>query len=117
KIAEMKRLLRPHADPAEWHLHTYEIRGSEARKRLGITASIREIDAALAEIARTLADPKLSVWLSATVFPVVDKKAHRTSPNEVRDHTLTASLVALTDLSTRQGITPSFVLEAQLLSH
>jgi hypothetical protein len=119
KLAETKLRLRPSLPPSSWPLHLLEIRDTRWRKRAGVTLSIGEINAIVRDLAAFLGNYKEKRFISATIFPPFDLRHINSDKPElaIRDSTLTAALLSITEYLTRQGFDLEVVLEAQTDSH
>jgi hypothetical protein len=116
-LTEAKRILRPNDDPSGWCWHTWEIRNTRWRKANNVRLQIGEIDVVVRSVIESLSEGLDKRLLSAIVCPPIRALMHNDGRNktlsDVRDQTLTAGLIGLTELCTRNGLRPNFTIESQ----
>lgn len=109
-----KERVRRDSDPNSWIFHTADLRSSRWRKRNGVALDIVELNNEMRRLASEIGAHDRDVFLYVgaalnTVSPTIAGKSNKLS--FVRDHLLMASFIVLTDDLTKQGASPSFVLE------
>lgn len=116
-LTEAKKTLRPDDDPKSWYWHTWEIRNTRWRRANNVRLQIGEIDAVIRSVVESLSGGLDKRLLSAIVCPPLNFIKYNRSKNkilsDVRDQTLTAGIIGLTELCTRNGLKPNFTIESQ----
>lgn len=115
-LERFKGSVRPNIDPSTWRFHTKDVRSPEWRRKKNIERSTGELNEMMEDLAAAVATRPEDRWISITVCSVLDKTKlfndGRDPENGVRDLVLTSAIFSAVEELTKQGFSPSFILEA-----
>lgn len=120
RMADAKRRIRPDVPPSNWPFHTWEVCDPDWRAEHGVCLKLWEIHGVLCDLASALGELPDQRFVSASLFPPLDlsaivAKGHKRKAVEdkIRDDTLAAALIGITDAMTKINWGVDFTLETQ----
>jgi hypothetical protein len=121
ELLKFKSICKPADDPRSWPLHMVDIMNGHWRAKQGIAITKDELYHGIKSIIRSLNAKNgngrhLAVFVNLSSYP---RPMNKIQTNEVRDNSLIASIISITDKMTKEnrGIEPRFILESVEKSH
>ncbi len=114
EISDIKSTIRPLVDPEMWFLHAAEMRGSRWRQKYGVSLSGHEVDAQQARLACAIGGVAKNRFIFVAAAPSTARLPNQSQHecmDAVRERLISSAIMSSTDILTRQGFSPRFILE------
>jgi hypothetical protein len=116
QIVRAQAMIRPKDKPDDWKFHRSDLRDERWRRKHGVKLTIQEINDEIRTLARFIAAPKPSRFISVTTI-VSEGPLGSKARQKLQEYALSAAPISTTDAMTKQNFTPFYVFESQNDDH